>query len=81
VTGRAWRSPVYDVHPADQAVREVGEHGRGTEAYSAMELDRDLMVKEGWPCGAAEQMALRHARGRHLTRSRRTSRRAERETR
>ena len=27
-----------------------------------MELDRDLMIKEGWPRGAAEQMALQHAR-------------------
>jgi hypothetical protein len=30
--------------------------------YSAIELDRDLMVKEGWPRAAAEQMALQHAR-------------------
>jgi len=29
-----------------------------------IELDRDLMIKDGWPCGVAERMALRHARER-----------------
>ena len=68
MTGRAWQPPVYDVHPSDQAIREAVE--RYTEPgadplsgyWSALEFDRDLMVKDGWPRAAAEQMALQHAR-------------------
>jgi hypothetical protein len=68
VTGRAWRRPVYDVHPSDQVIRESVERGRETGAdplsdyWSSPEFDRDLMVKEGWPRVTAEQMALQHAR-------------------
>lgn len=32
------------------------------ETYSSMEFDRDLMIKDGLPRGAAEQLALQHAR-------------------
>jgi hypothetical protein len=31
-----------------------------------MAFDRDLMIRDGWPRGAAEHMALRHARERAL---------------
>ncbi len=63
-----YEPPVYDVHPADQAIREAVKCGREPGAdplrgyWSSLEFDRDLMIKEGWPRGAAEQMALRHAR-------------------
>jgi len=69
---RAWLRPVYDVHPSDQAIRAAvdriretspqPQQGESPAAYSAMEFDRDLMIKDGWPRGAAEQMALQHAR-------------------
>jgi hypothetical protein len=74
VTGRPWRPPVYDVHPADQAVREAAGRGREAEAdpgyWSSMEFDRDLMTGDGWPRGAAGQMALQHARERALAEAR-----------
>jgi hypothetical protein len=71
VTARPWRPPVYDVHPSDQAIREAVERARETEerhpggvldAYSPVELDRDLMIRDGWPRLAAEQLAVQHAR-------------------
>ena len=68
MTGQPWRPPVYDVHPADQAIREAT--GRSQDAgadplrdyWSSMEIDRDLMIEEGWPRPAAEHMALQHLR-------------------
>jgi len=40
---------------------------RETTADDAlMAFDRDLMIRDGWPRGAAEHMALRHARERAL---------------
>lgn len=50
MTGRAWRPPVYDVHPSDQAIREAAERGREAEAdpgyRSSMESGRDLMTRK-----------------------------------
>ena len=66
MTGREWRPPVYDVHPADQPIREAVERGSEAAAdpgyWSSTEFDRDLMIGDGWPRSAAEQMALQHAR-------------------
>ena len=43
-------------NPQTKETRAVGE------TYSSMEFDRDLMIKDGLPRGAAEQLALQHAR-------------------
>jgi hypothetical protein len=68
VTGQPWQPPVYDVHPADQAISEATRRAGEAEAdplhdyWSSMEFDRDLRMKEGWPRASAEYVALQRAR-------------------
>jgi hypothetical protein len=60
---------IWDV-AADPAMADLGEEAArlyGMPPQDALiALDRDLMIKDGWPRCGAEQIALRHGRKRAL---------------